>query len=216
MLHTWPLSSAPAARSLNYHADAQLNAWIVSWTAHILPRHPTQLFDANIFAPERGTLAYSEPLIVPAIAGAPIRWLGGSPVLLFNVLLMLGLTLTGLSTWFVTARWTGSFTAGILAGTLVAFNVHLLTRLAHLQAAHAWGLPLAWFFADRLADRPTARHVAALAVVVALTAATSLCWLVFVAVIRSRSPSARRAPAWAAIGAAGAAGLALAAPVLLL
>ena len=56
-------------------------------------------------------------------------------------------------------------------------NVHLLTRLPHLQAAHAWGLPLSIYFADRLIERVTTRDVALLAVVVAATAATSVYWL---------------------------------------
>src|ERR1700674_4669230 len=91
VFHTWPLASAPAHRSLNHNADAELNAWIVSWIPHALATDPAHLFDGDIFAPERNTLAYSEPLILPALVGAPIRWLGGSPVLTFNLLLLTGL-----------------------------------------------------------------------------------------------------------------------------
>ena len=61
---------------MNYHADAQLNAWIVPWIAHAIGTHPAAIFDGNIFAPERNTLAYSEPLIAPAIVGGAGR-LGG-------------------------------------------------------------------------------------------------------------------------------------------
>ena len=62
--------------------------------AHQLPRSPAHLFDANIFYPERDTLAFSEPLIVPALMGAPLQWLGASPVFTFNIVLLLGFTLT--------------------------------------------------------------------------------------------------------------------------
>src|SRR5258707_3121827 len=106
MFHTWPLSGSPARLSLNHNADAQLNEWIVSWIAHTLPTRPTHLFDGNIFAPEPQTLTYSEPLVAPAIFGAPIRWLGGSPVLTFNLLLIAGLTLTAWCAWFGSWRWT--------------------------------------------------------------------------------------------------------------
>jgi hypothetical protein len=216
VFHTWPLASSPARLSLNHNADAQLNEWIVSWIAHTLPVHPTRVFDANIFAPERQTLTYSEPLIVPALLGAPIRWLGGSPVLTFNLLLIAGLTV---SAGFVAWRWTGSAGAALLGGALAAFNVHLLTRLPHLQAAHAWGLPLSWYFADRIADRPTRRDAAGLALVLAATAATSLYWLVFagaiVAVVLAGTLCALRVRAAAFIAGATAAGLLLASPVLL-
>lgn len=84
--HTWPLASAPHRLSLNHHADAQLNAWIVSWVAHALPTEPLPLWQSNIFQPRERALSFSEPLIVPAIAGAPVFWLTGSAVLTFNLL----------------------------------------------------------------------------------------------------------------------------------
>ena len=54
--HTWPIARAPGRESLNHNADAQLNAWIIAWIAHTLPRDPVHLFDGNIFAPEPATL----------------------------------------------------------------------------------------------------------------------------------------------------------------
>ena len=74
VLHTWPLATAPGTLSRNDNNDAQLNEWIMAWVAHQLPRAPTHLFDANIFFPARHTLAFSEPLIVPALLGAPVAW----------------------------------------------------------------------------------------------------------------------------------------------
>jgi hypothetical protein len=186
--HTWPIGSAPQRHSLNYNADAELNAWIVSWIAYALPHEPARLFAGNIFQPDSHALAYSEPLIVPALAGAPVRWLGGSAVLTFNLLLIAGLAATAFAGWFVIDRWTGSWWAGMVGGSLLAFNTHLLTRLPHLQAAHAWGLPLAVYYSDRLlnpsAERKTERRaVLALAAVIAAVAMTSEYWLFFVGVI---------------------------------
>src|SRR5215212_11505371 len=88
--HTWPLAADPGTLSNNDNADAQLNEWILAWVAHQLPRDPAHLFQGNIFYPAHDTLAFSEPLIVPAILGAPIAWLGGSPVLVFNLLVLAG------------------------------------------------------------------------------------------------------------------------------
>ncbi|MFI5177979.1 MAG: hypothetical protein ACHQO8_05435 [Vicinamibacterales bacterium] len=216
VVHTWPLSSAPWRQSLNYHADAQLNAWIVSWIAHTLPVRPLHLFDANIFAPERGTLAYSEPLIAPALVAAPVRWLGGSPVLAFNLLTIAGLALTAWSAWFVAWRWTGSPSAALVAGALAAFNVHVLTRLAHPAATQAWSLPLVWYFADAAIDRGHRRDAAALALAIAATAATSIYLLAFagVIVLMVALIGARRPSSIVAIAGACAAGLLASAPVL--
>jgi hypothetical protein len=218
LLHTWPLASAPAGASLNYNSDAELNAWILSWVARTLPADPARLFDGNIFAPERGTLAYSEPLVVPALIGAPVRWLGGSAVLTFNLVLLAGLTLTALSGWWVAWKWTGSNGAALLAGALLAFNEHLLTRLPHTAASHLWGLPLALYFADRLVERPNRRDGVLLALVVAAVAATSVYTLAFagliVAVVLASGFVAGRWRGPAALAVSAIGGLALAAPVL--
>lgn len=177
ILHTWPLASAPHRLSLNYNADAQLNAWIVSWVAHTLPTAPGRFWEGNIFQPGEQALAFSEPLVAPALLAAPLHWIGASPVLLFNLLLILGLAATAWVGWRLVATLTGSSSAGVVAGALVTFNVHLLTRLPHLQAAHAWGL--LWMWGAAWATLNGRSRWWWLSLAVAITAATSLHWLVF-------------------------------------
>ena len=215
-LHTWPLSLVPWRLSLNHNADAELNAWVVSWIPHALATDPWHLFDGNMFAPERATLAYSEPLLVPGLAGAPLRALGASPVLTFNVLTVLGLTLTAWSGWFAVWRWTRSASAGLIAGALVAFNVHLLTRLPHLAAAHLWGPPLAIYFAHRAASDRDRTGTIGLAVTVGLTAVTSAYSLALVglAVVLTAIVHLSDWRALARLGTASLAGLVAALPIL--
>ena len=69
IIHTWPLALDPGRWSRNDNGDAQLNEWILAWIAHQLPRDPAHLFEANIFYPAHDALAFSEPLIVPAVIG---------------------------------------------------------------------------------------------------------------------------------------------------
>jgi hypothetical protein len=220
LFHTWPIGAAPQRNSLNHNADAQLTAWIVSWIAYALPHEPRHLFAGNIFQPDSRVLAYSEPFFVPALMGAPIRWLGGSAVLTNNILILVGLWLSALAGWWVVHRWTGSFAAGLVAGALIAFNSHHLTRLPHLQAAHVWGLPLAFYLAERLLDdrdpRSIAARAATLAVVIAAIAATSVYWLVFAGTIVSVEAvfSARSRAAWLGLACAGVLALLIAAPVI--
>src|SRR3954467_520287 len=136
VLHTWPLALHPASYSNNNNADAELNEWIMAWVAHQLPRDPVHLFAANIFYPAHDVLAFSEPLIVPAVIGAPLAWGGASPVLVYNLVLMLGFALTAFATYALVDAWTGNFAAGLLAGSVFAFNTHTLHRLAHIQGIH--------------------------------------------------------------------------------
>ena len=49
-----------------------------------MPRAPAHLVDANIFSPERGTLAFSETLIAPALVAAPLQWAGVGPILIYT------------------------------------------------------------------------------------------------------------------------------------
>ncbi|MFN7978102.1 MAG: hypothetical protein U0P30_08205 [Vicinamibacterales bacterium] len=76
--------------------DPLLNAWALAWVAR-LPTAPAHVFDAgNIFHPgKRGTLAYSETLLAPALIGAPFFWLGAGPIGVYNFLLLLGLAASG-------------------------------------------------------------------------------------------------------------------------
>ena len=142
VVHTWPLASAPGLLSRNDVADTVLHEWILAWVAHQLVTDPLRLFDANIFYPERYTLAYSDHLIVQSVMGAPLTWAGFSPVLVHNVVLIAGYALTGWTTALVVARWTGSRAAGLLSGSLVAFNAFTLTRLPQIQDLHFEFFPL--------------------------------------------------------------------------
>ncbi len=172
VIHTWPLASDPAHLGRD-DADTRLNAWIVSWVAHQLPREPTRLFDANIFFPERRALAFSEPLIPPGVAAIVPRALGASAVLTYNLLLMAGFVLTGLAGYALGRGLTGDGLAGLLSGSLVAFGPHTLTRLSHLQAHWLVTLPLALLALDASMRRRTWGPALALGVCVALLAMTS-------------------------------------------
>jgi hypothetical protein len=181
VVQTWPLATDPAHLSRNDNADTVLNEWILSWVAHQLPRDPLHLFDANIFYPDHLTLAYSEPLIVQSLLGAPLAWLGASPVLVYNLVLLAGFALTGWAAALVVARWTGDWVAGIASGLLLGFNAHTLTRMPHMQALHAEFLPLALLALDAVLRKPRWRAALWLAIWFALQALTSIYLLVFTA-----------------------------------
>ena len=204
IIHTWPLATAPGTWCRNDNGDAQLNEWILAWVAHQLPRSPAHLFDANIFYPARNTLAFSEPLIVPGIMGAPLHWLGASPVLAYNIVLLLGFTLTALAMFALIYEWTRDRSAALVAASIFAFNTHTLTRLTHVQGIHAWGLPLALLSTDRLITGGSLRDAVWLAVWMTAMAYTSGYLAVFGVVMIAVSLLAR-VHAWlpraAAVGA---------------
>jgi hypothetical protein len=191
VLHTWPLATAPATLSRHDNADAMLNEWIVAWVAHQVPRAPLRLFEANIFHPEPRALAFSEHMTVQGLMGAPVLWLGGSTLAAYNLLVIAGFALSAWSMWLLVQRWTGSRAAGIVAGTLAAFNAHTLTRLPHLQALHLEFIPIVLLALDRLFVERRARDAVLLGIACALQGLTSNYLLVFTAVAAAAAIVAR-------------------------
>ena len=94
--------------------------------------------------------------------------------------------------------------------------MHTLTRLAHPAATHAWGLPLAWYWADAAIDRPGRRTALMIGLVVAAVAATSVYLLAFVTLIIAvvAATGGRRGAPLVTIVAGVAIGVVLASPVL--
>jgi hypothetical protein len=179
VVHTWPLASAPGYWSRNNSGDAVLNAWAVTWVAHALTTNPLRLYDANIFYPDRRTLAYSEHLVIQGVIAVPVLLAGGSAVLAFNIAMMAGFALTAVAFCLLVRRWTGSWAAGGVAGSLAAFNAHAMMRLPHLQTLHLEFFALALFGMDRVLSERRARDSVTLGVAHALEGLTSIYLLMF-------------------------------------
>ena len=101
LIATYPIILAPGSYAYFGHSDAQLNMWILAWDAHALHHAPFHLFDANIFYPERGTLAYSETLLGYLPIFGPILWLHGSPALAFNAIIFFSFIASGISMYLL-------------------------------------------------------------------------------------------------------------------
>jgi len=127
--------------------DPLLNAWALAWVAHQLPRAPAHLFDANIFYPERRTLAYSETLLVPAAFAAPLQWLGVGPLFVYNIVFLSGFVVSGAGTALLVRSLTNCTAAGVLAGIVFAFLPYRIDHFPHLQLQQTQCLPFAmWAF----------------------------------------------------------------------
>jgi hypothetical protein len=177
--HTWPLAAAPSHWSRTDPGDGALNIWAVSWVGWTLTHHPSRLFEANIFYPEHLTLAYSEAMVVQGLFAAPVLAFGGSAVLAYNVALVAGLALTGWAFCLLVRRWTGSWSAGYVAGSLAAFNAYSMVHLTHMQFLHVEFFALMLYALDRLIVSGRATFVWLLAAGFVLQALTSIYLMVF-------------------------------------
>jgi len=177
--HTWPLAAAPTHWSRADPGDGALNIWAVGWVGRMLVQHPGALFNANIFYPEQLTLAYSEAMLVQGAIAAPVMAWSGSAVLAYNVALVSGFALTGWAFCLLAQRWTSSWSAGYVAGSLAAFNAYSLAQLTHLQFQHVEFFALMLYGLDRLVMTRRLRHAWQLGLAFALQGLSSIYLLVF-------------------------------------
>jgi hypothetical protein len=222
---TWPLAADLSTLADNA-ADAPFQAWTidhVQWA--VTGGHP--LWDANIFAPNRGTLAYSDSLLGLALPLLPLRWLGLGPLAQLNVALLLGIATSAGGGYLFGRVVGGRRVVGAVVASAFAFGAFGSASTAQVHATVHVGVAVAataaWWLADRSA-RSASLTAPVVALVVAVVWQTSVSFypgayalaaVALVAVVRRRDLG-RRGGIALGIGLAGCAAgvLALALPYL--
>ncbi|MBA3271834.1 MAG: hypothetical protein H0T71_15125 [Acidobacteria bacterium] len=150
--------------------DGRWSLWIVAWVAQALTTAPWTVFDANIFHPLQGTLAFSEPNLVAGAIGAPVWALTHNPYTTYNVVLLATFVFAFAATYALTKYLTGDRGAAVIAAILFAFCPYVYARTAHVQLLFTAGLPLTMLAFHRLVDHPTVGRAVALGVALWTTA----------------------------------------------
>lgn len=181
IVYTWPLALSPASvlAADQGPGDPYLNLWILGWNLQTISERPAALldgrvFDAPIFHPAPGTLAYSDHQIPQAVAVWPLYRLTGDLVLTYNVLFFASIVACGLAMYLFAWSVTGSRAGAYLAGLAWAAWPFHFAHLLHLQLQALYWLPLGFYFLHRLAAGLRRWHAMALGVVAALQGAASL------------------------------------------
>jgi len=172
-LMSWPLVLDLAHTGPMDRPDGRLNAWILAWAGPTLVEHPDRLFDAPAFYPAKDALAFSENLLLPALAVAPLQWTSG-PVLAYNVALVASLFFSGLAVYWLVRRASGDRLAAFAAGAFFAAGPHRWTRLSHLHAQVTVFLPLALVALDRFWQSRTLRRALGVGLMLALQGLSSV------------------------------------------
>jgi hypothetical protein len=159
--------------------DPLLNVWALAWNAHAMITPGVSVFDANIFYPERGTLALSETLLFPSLLVAPLQWLGTGPITAYNLTLLSGFVLSGLAMFLLVKSVTGAPAGALIAATAFAVYPFRVEQYAHLQLQLIYLLPVALYALHRIV-RGTGRYGAAVLLGTALAAQFFSCVYYFV------------------------------------
>jgi hypothetical protein len=113
--------------------DPLFSMWRVGWVTHQIVRDPAHLFDANIFHPETLTLTLSDPMILTAVMSAPLLALGVHPAVAYNLVFVSAFWLSGLATYLLVERLTGSARAAFVAGLAYACASFRFDHYSHLE-----------------------------------------------------------------------------------
>jgi hypothetical protein len=169
----YPLSLHPGSRVLTADADTNLFMWALAWDTHAFTHSPGSIFDANIYYPERHTLAFSENFIGSAFFAAPILWVTHNMVLAMNLIALLSCVLCGVGA-FVLARTVGISPSGaMLSGVVFAFSPPRFFRIDQLHLTTIQWVPFGLAFLHKYFDDGRKRHLRLAAGFLTLQALTS-------------------------------------------
>jgi len=154
MLMTWPLATGldRLGKTEPTNADGQFSIWNISWVARTLVVDPLHVFDANIYAPHKRTLAYSEANLLPGALGIPAYWLTRNPWLTLNVVMLVAFASAFAGTYLLLSYLTGSRAAAAAGGVIYAFCPYVMSHLSHIQLLFTGGIPLSLYLLHRLVD----------------------------------------------------------------
>lgn len=144
---------APQVRHLDFvpeHTDPIFSIWRLAWIAHQLPADPAHLYDANIFWPERYTLANSDAMLLTGVAASPLMWLGIPAVVVYNLLLLASFVLSGVTMFWLVRSLTGNTAASFVSGLAFAFFPFRLEHYVHLELLSAFWMPVALWALHRV------------------------------------------------------------------
>ncbi len=147
-LMTWPQVEYLATRATP-HQDVYFNMWRLGWIAHALHADPSEIFDGNIFYPERRTLTYSDAMLVEGTIGAPLLWAGVPPVLVHNLLLLGAIVVSAVCMFVLVRMLTGSSAGGIIAGIIFGFAPYRFEHYMHMELQWTMWMPLSFWALHR-------------------------------------------------------------------
>jgi len=149
---TRPLLWEGGSATLAEPYDPMLNAWTLKWDLRQLAHNPLNLFNANIYFPNRYTLAYSEQQIVTAVLSLPAMGLTGNPIAAMNFMTIFHFFLCSLGAYLLVTHLTKNRLAGVAAGVAFAYAPYKLTQMLHLPMLAAGFIPLTLLFLHRYCE----------------------------------------------------------------
>jgi len=139
----YPMSLHPASLRVDMGPDGDLGWYILSWDTHAFLHRPWAIFDANIYYPDRYTLAYGENIIGLAFFAAPIIWLTGNSALATTLVSLLSCVLCGLGAYVLARRVGLSIAAAVICGIIFECAPTRFFRIGQITLTNIQWIPFA-------------------------------------------------------------------------
>ncbi|MDP2319524.1 MAG: hypothetical protein Q8O42_09340 [Acidobacteriota bacterium] len=141
IVFAYPVSLSPATTLMADNPDTHLFLWTLAWDVHAAIAQPLAIFDANIYFPNSGTLAYSENLLGSAVLAAPVIWLTGNLVLALNLVQLATCVLCGVGAYVLARRVGISALGATLCGIVFLAAPPRFFRIGQLHLTAVQWLP---------------------------------------------------------------------------
>ena len=153
-LLTWPWVTNVGGLAIPTH-DYLGHVWGLAWVVRQAAVDPSHLYDANMYWPHHGSLAYTESLLSQALQAIPFVLLGGGPVLVHNAVLLLTFPLSGLAAYLLARDLGAHPVAAWAAGTGYAFFSFRFVHITQLGVVSTQWFPLVLLWFRRCVSAPT-------------------------------------------------------------
>ncbi|HYX25370.1 MAG TPA: hypothetical protein VFC23_14540 [Thermoanaerobaculia bacterium] len=138
--------------------DPLFNLYVLKWGVHQIRLGLPDVWNANLFYPTRGALAFSDHLLGPAAQLALFELVIPNAIAGYNFLFLSSYVASALATCWVLRRSGLSWVAAGLGGWMFAWSPFRVIHTTHLQVLIAQWIPLTLWFWDRLLTRRTAKN----------------------------------------------------------
>jgi hypothetical protein len=144
----WPIPAHLGSEVPGDLGDPLVQAWQVAWGGHALLSQPLDYFQANVYWPQRNSLAFSDALV----GYAPAGFVGRGPeaaVARYNLLFLLAYALAFVGPYLLARELGVGRISGTVAGTAFAYAPWRLDQVGHLHVLSSGGIALSLFLLVR-------------------------------------------------------------------
>jgi hypothetical protein len=182
LAYCWPMLVSFGRALPSDSGDPGLNTWILWWSSQAVPL-TAHWWNAPMFFPLQGALAFSETLLGIAPVSLPMLFAGIPPVGVYDIVFLISIPATAIAAHLLARRLTGRDDAALLAGLAFGFNPYRGGQMSHLQLLVACWMPLGLLALHNYLDRRRTRYLVLAGVCWLFNALTSGYSMLFFAIL---------------------------------